>query len=499
MTSLHDVDELLPQLRLLGTTELQVRDRVVRNLGGRGGALLLARLALAPRQAHPRETLIDQIWPDADLEAGRNRLRNALSVLRSALAEAGCEDIVQADRDSVRLAPGALVCDVHRFEEAVTRQQWLDARHAYAGELMPGHFQDWIEDERHRLAALAERIPPHLPALSAQEEAAMELIDRARRLARRGSPRFEDRAVALLQQAADLAPGFALPHIHLAMTMHSQALRMVGTERREGFLKANQHIARAASLDPRDPRTQALALGARYRHDLDFYQTRDRLLALVDQFPDAITPMTCLVIIHNDVGRSVEAEAWQRRAQHIEPLSVIALYNIAVSRMNGYRFAGALAAFDELLELEPDHGNSLIGRFFALAGLNRLDEARAQARLASQAGVVGADELNFYDACCAHWAGDAARARQLHHCEDTLALCAREPAYAVLRLVHLGRHDEALALVRQMHEDVDPSLVVVFGSRNGLDTRRDPRIDAIALSLGWRPLAQMLADAARAA
>jgi hypothetical protein len=75
-------------------------------------------------------------------------------------------------------------------------------------------------------------------------------------------------------------------------------------------------------------------------------------------------------------------------------------------------------------------------------------------------------------------------------------LCAREPAYAVLRDVHLGRSDEALARVRRMAAEGDPNLLVVCGSRNGLDTRTDPRIDAIARGLGWRPVDEMLARVA---
>lgn len=495
MTSLNDVNELLPQLRLLGTTELQVRGRVLRQLGGRGGALLLARLALAPRQAHPREALIDQIWPDADLAAGRNRLRNALSVLRSALSEAGCEQILQVDRDSVRLVPGTLVCDVQRFEEAVARQQWLEARHTYAGELMPGHFEEWVDEERQRLALLAERIPTHLPALSAEEQAAMALVDRAALFARRGAPSFEARAVELLQEASRLAPRFALPHLRLAVTCHNRAWRLVGEERRREFALARHHIQRAAELDPADPRAQAMALTARCHHDLSFTQARDALLALAARHADVATPFAGLAIIHSDVGRAAEAEAWQRRAHRMDPLGVNALYNIAAARMNGYRFADALAMFDEVLELEPGHGLSLSGRFFALAGLDRLDEAANQARSNLAAGVIGPDELLFHDALCAHWRGQSAQARALYRAPQTLALCEREPAYDVLRLVHLGCRDEALAVVQQMHAQVDPGLVVVFGSRNGLDTRRDPRVELIAQSLGWRPLAQMLAEA----
>jgi tetratricopeptide (TPR) repeat protein len=496
MSSLNDVDELLPELRLLGTTELLVRGRVVRQLGGRNGALLLARLALAPRQAHPREVLIDQIWPDADLEAGRNRLRNALSVLRAALHDAGCEDIVVADRDALRLSPGALVCDVQRFEEAVTRQQWLDARHTYAGELMPGHSDEWIEAERLRLAALADRIPSHLPVLTAPEQAAMALVDRASLLARRGTARFDERAVAELLRACELAPRFALPRVRLAATLHNRALRLVGAERRAELQRARQHIEEAARLEPNDPRVRAMAVMARYRHGLDFPQARDALQALVERFPEAAAPLVGLAMLHNDVGRSFESEDFQRRAHRMEPLSIYALYNIAVARLNGYRFGPALAMFDEVLELEPDHGVSQIGRFFALAGLGRLDEAAAQARQTAQTGAIGADELLFHDALCAHWRGDVARARTLYGDPATLALCEREPAYQVLRWMHLGEPDRALAVLLAMRDSGDPNLLVVFGSRNGLDTRADPRIDAVACSLSWRPLSKMLSAAA---
>lgn len=497
MTALHDIDELLPHLRLLGTAELHVRGQVLRNFGGRGASLLLAQLALAPRKAHPRETLIDQLWPDAGLDAGRNRLRNALSVLRTALADAGCEQIVLADRDNLRLAPGALVCDVHHFEEAVQRQQWLDARHIYAGELLPGHYEEWVDEERQRLARLAERIPPHLPALNPDEQRAMALVDRAGLLARRGAPGFEARAVDLLEQAVRQAPAFSLARTRLAGTLYNRALRLVGPERRSQFQRAREEVDAAVQLDPLDPRARAMWLVYRYRHELNFWQTRDALLDLAERFPESPVPLNALGIVYTDVGHAAEAESCQRQAHRLEPLNVIGLYNIGAARMNGYRYASALEAFDQVLELEADHGVAQVGRFFALAGLNRLDEAAAQARRAAETGAIGGDELGFYDALCAHWAGRPEEARRLHALPSTAALCEREAAYAVLRDVHLGRWDAALARLQQMRADGDPSLLVVFGSRNGLDTRRDARFEAIACELGWRPLEQMLADAAR--
>lgn len=497
MTSLHDVDELLPQLRLLGTTELVVQGRVVRQLGGRAPALLLARLALAPRQRHTRESLIDHLWPDAPPEVGRNRLRNALSTLRSALSDVGCPGLWEADRDTVRLLPGSLVCDVQRFEEAVGRQQWLDARHVYAGELLPGHFDDWVSDERQRLADLAVRIPAHLPVLGEVEQAAMALVDRASLLARRGTPQFEARALELLEQAQSMAPRFALPRLRLAATLHNRALRLVGVERRQEMARSRSLVLDAARLDPGDARAQAMAVVARYRHGLDFFQARDALLALVERFPDADAPLVGLSMVHNDVGRGAESEAYQRRAQRLEPLSIHAVYNMAVARMNAYRFAPALVLFDEVLELEPDHGVSQIGRVYALAGLGRLDDAVAQSRRAEQTGMFSPADRAYHEALCAHWAGQPGRARALYQQPEVLALCQREPAYGVMRAWHLGQVDVAVAAIRQMVADGDPNLLVVLGSRNGLDTRRHPVVEALALGLGWRPLPEMLAAAAR--
>lgn len=498
MSSLHELDELLPHLRLLGTMELHVRGRVLRQFGGRSCALLLARLALAPRKAHPRETLVDLIWPDADLDAGRNRLRNALSVLRSTLAEAGCDEMLVADRESVRLAPGTLACDVQRFEEAVGRQQWLDARHAYAGELLPGHFEDWVLEERQRLACLAERIPPGLPELTGAEQQAMGLIDRASLLARRGAPDFEARAIALLEQAVQCAPGFTLARLRLAGTLANRALRLVGPPRREQLQLAREQIDQALLRDPHDPRARAMSLVYRYRHDLDFTQVRDALMALARRHPEASAPLSGLVIIHNDIGHATEAEAFQRQAHRLDPLSVTAIYNIAVARLNGYRFASALEAFDQVLELEPAHGVSLVGRFFALAGLARWEEAWAHAQEASRLGAIASEELGFYQALCAQWSGRPDAARALYTQPATVALCEREPAYGVLRHLHLGETDAAVSLARRMMDDGDPNLLVVFGSRNGLDTRQEPRLEALARALGWRPVHLMLDEARRA-
>ena len=147
------------QLRLLGDVVLWASQSGVRRLPGRAATALLARLALAPDRAQPREVLVELLWPGAAPEVGRNRLRQLLSTLKHLLDAPGeTGAVLLADRRSVRLQPAALWCDTGAFEAALRAGRLNEARALYRGELLPGFYDDWIHDERLRLAALAERL-----------------------------------------------------------------------------------------------------------------------------------------------------------------------------------------------------------------------------------------------------------------------------------------------------------------------------------------------------
>ncbi len=119
--------------------------------------------------------MIDLLWPDVPLDVGRNRLRQALSTLRSVLEPPGGAAVLLADRRGVRLVAGSLGCDVPVFNEALRRGDVAAAARVYGGDLLPGHYDEWVLDERRRLAALAdglqaaadERAANVLPALGA--------------------------------------------------------------------------------------------------------------------------------------------------------------------------------------------------------------------------------------------------------------------------------------------------------------------------------------------
>jgi predicted ATPase len=152
------------QLRLLGALEATQGARHLARFPSRAVAVLLARLALQPDRAHPRESLVELLWPGVELDVGRNRLRQVLSTLKSLLEGDGAAPVLQADRLSIRVLPGRLDCDARQFEQALRRGDAARAHELYRGELMPGHYDDWVQDERRRLAALHERLAAQVPA-----------------------------------------------------------------------------------------------------------------------------------------------------------------------------------------------------------------------------------------------------------------------------------------------------------------------------------------------
>lgn len=153
-------------VRLLGVVEAQGQGRTLNRWPSRAAALLLARLALAPDRIHPREELVDLLWPGAPLEVGRNRLRQVLSTLKTLLESETGVRVIEADRHALRVAPGAMRCDARDFEQHLRAGHWEWAETLYRGELMPGFYDEWVAEQRGRLAALAERLQwmPRLPA-----------------------------------------------------------------------------------------------------------------------------------------------------------------------------------------------------------------------------------------------------------------------------------------------------------------------------------------------
>src|SRR5690349_15847019 len=106
------------QIELLGWLRVVQADRVVSRFRTRKAEALLAFLAYHARRSHPREELIELLWPETELSAGLRRLRVELTSLRHQLEPPGVPPgaVLVATRTTVQLNPETCITDVARFE-----------------------------------------------------------------------------------------------------------------------------------------------------------------------------------------------------------------------------------------------------------------------------------------------------------------------------------------------------------------------------------------------
>ena len=151
------------RIQLLGELRATRGSEVVSHFRSQKVAGLLAFLAHHRATAHAREVLIEIFWPDCEPEAGRNNLSKALSLLRAQLEPGGASGTaLLASRANVQLDPATTtdVDELHAALAAAARAKGAGRREAlarvlelYKGELLAGHYQDWIAPERDRLRA----------------------------------------------------------------------------------------------------------------------------------------------------------------------------------------------------------------------------------------------------------------------------------------------------------------------------------------------------------
>jgi tetratricopeptide (TPR) repeat protein len=181
-------------------------------------------------------------------------------------------------------------------------------------------------------------------------------------------------------------------------------------------------------------------------------------------------------------GRFDQAKAAMRRAQEVDPLSLVASAALGWVHFYAREFDAAIEQCRRTLELNPRFELAHLWAGWAEEGAGRY--AAAVARLGEAArlsnGAVAMASLGRAQAL----SGDRAAARQ------TLARLHREhreyvPAYELAKLhLALGQHDQALALLQRAHRERSHSIVFV-GVDPQLDAlRHDPRFRALESSIG---------------
>jgi predicted ATPase/DNA-binding SARP family transcriptional activator len=159
--------DALWRIEMLGGLRAVQGDCVLTRFRSQKTGALLAYLAYYPHRSHPRDLLIDLLWPEDPLDSARMKLRTALASLRRQLEPPGipASAVIVATRLAVRLNPEAVITDVAQFEAALQaagdasrldeQLAQLDAGIAwYRGPLLLGYYESWILPEQQRLSGL---------------------------------------------------------------------------------------------------------------------------------------------------------------------------------------------------------------------------------------------------------------------------------------------------------------------------------------------------------
>ncbi|WP_158289611.1 ATP-binding protein [Paenibacillus flagellatus] len=186
MTSCH--------FQLFGRLNI-VLDGVERTNDVSGGKsrLLLAYMVLAYGSPQSRKRIAFDFWPDSTDKQALSNLRKLLHDLR--------ESVPQIDR-YIRVTPGylewnreaAFHSDVREFERAAQGQTLYELREAealYRGELLPGFYEEWLEERREWLARTYRSVLEKLVALLESRREYASAIDYANKLLERDKWREE--------------------------------------------------------------------------------------------------------------------------------------------------------------------------------------------------------------------------------------------------------------------------------------------------------------------
>src|ERR1051326_5283858 len=101
------------RIELLGRLRVTQGEHVISRFRARRTGALLAYLAYYLDRPHPRELLIDLLWPGSEPSTGRSNLRRELTSLRRQLEPPGvpASAVLVANRDTVQLSPAACTTD----------------------------------------------------------------------------------------------------------------------------------------------------------------------------------------------------------------------------------------------------------------------------------------------------------------------------------------------------------------------------------------------------
>lgn len=291
-------------------------------------------------------------------------------------------------------------------------------------------------------------------------------------------------ALSYFAQAAEMAPDYPRAHAGLA-----DAYAVLGfydyLPPGEAFPQAKAAAERALQLEPAHAGPHSTLGYVALYYDWDWpraEQEFQRSIALDSTYSTAHQWYANFLTAQ---GRFVEAERAMRRAQELDPLSLIA--NVALGWV--LFFAGdyerAIAQCRQTLELDPEYALALLWSGLALEELDRLDEAIAMHQRAVRLG--NSSITTVASLARAHaLAGEHDRAEEiLRDIEARGRATGYVPFYEVAKVyLALGQRDRAIEALEVAYRQRSHSMVFLKVDPQLRELRTDPRFITLVDRVG---------------
>ena len=176
------------RVQLLGDPEVRFDGSPVEAFASRRLQSLLAYLIVHREGARSRPRIASTFWPESTESQARTNLRQALHNLRRALPDP--DRCLALDGQSVRwLADAPAIIDLVAFETVTTQAETSGDRlvleravSLYAGDLLPGCYDEWVGPERERLRQRCISLLERLATLAEQDDDRVAGLRSAERL-----------------------------------------------------------------------------------------------------------------------------------------------------------------------------------------------------------------------------------------------------------------------------------------------------------------------------
>ncbi|MCA1850333.1 MAG: tetratricopeptide repeat protein, partial [Acidobacteria bacterium] len=282
------------------------------------------------------------------------------------------------------------------------------------------------------------------------------------------------KSIDYFQQAIVMDPGYALSYAGLADAYALLPLN-VNVPAKEALPKAKAAAARALEIDETLAEAHASLGYVKYQLDWDWAGAEREFRRAIELNPNYVTAHHWYSNFLSGMGRHAEAMAEMKKAQELEPLSLVINAGVAWAFLYERQYDQAIEQFRKTLELDPNfnRAHTGLGLIYEQKGMHK--EAIAALQKARELSGSSPLIVAFLGHAYAT-AGKRSEARAVvNELKELSARGQISPYYIAMIHAGLGERDQALQWLEKAFQDRSSGLVWLKVHPVWDQLRSDPR------------------------